>query len=79
MSPSNSLPELLDKLAVIAESVMDMGRPGDDTHPCLMCLENATEAADHNPDCGYRIARSEISPADLKRVRRLARVIERQE
>jgi hypothetical protein len=43
--------------------------------PCPMCGLNVAEASEHDPDCGYRIARTRISPADVSEVQRLARVL----
>lgn len=71
----HSLDAVLDLVAAVAESVMDSARPSDPHIECPMCTLRVTDPADHEPDCGYRIARTQLSPADLAAVRRLARVL----
>lgn len=75
VSTALRLPELLSLAAEVVASVMDSARPSDDTVDCPMCHEKATAARDHAADCAYRIARTQITPEDLKRLRRLARAI----
>lgn len=72
---TKTLADVLDQLAAVAASVMDSAAPSDEHNDCPMCLLKASGAAEHDPDCGYRIARTRISPADVAEVRRLARVL----
>lgn len=72
---AKSLANVLDAFARVVESVMDSGRPSDEHHDCPMCCLPATESHEHDPDCGWRIARTRVSPADVAEVRRLARVL----
>jgi hypothetical protein len=72
----SSLADLVMLAASAMGSVMDSARPSDDKVACPMCLEFATRAKDHQPDCAYRIARTQISPADLKRLRSFVRMLE---
>lgn len=69
------LADVLDHLAAIAASCADAGAFSDGDHACPCCLQKATRAGEHDPDCAYRIARTRISPDDLSEVRRLARVL----
>jgi hypothetical protein len=75
MTTPPTMPELLDTLAAIAESVMDSGAPSDEHNACPICTLNATQATEHDMDCAYRIARTRLSPANLQAVRRLARAL----
>lgn len=70
-----NLGDLIDRLADVSASMMDSARPSDEHNTCPICCENATEARDHMDYCAYRIARTQLSPHDLKRVRRLARAL----
>lgn len=67
--------DVLDRLVDVAASVSDGGRPSDERNPCVMCHLSVTEAREHEPWCGYRVARTQLSPADFEQVRRLARVL----
>lgn len=71
---TKTLADVLDRMAAVAQSVMDGGAPSDDDNDCPMCLLKACGVDEHDPDCGYRIARH-MSQADLNEVRRLARVL----
>ncbi len=70
-----NLPDLLTLVADLTASVMDSARPSDETHVCPMCVEPAAEARDHAADCAYRIARTQLTPDDLRRLRRFARAM----
>jgi hypothetical protein len=72
---SANLADALDRMAAAVTSMMDSAVPSDEMNPCPMCGLNVAEASEHDPDCGYRIARTRISPADVSEVQRLARVL----
>lgn len=54
---------------------MDSVRPSDEENECPFCGLKATEAAEHDPDCAWRIAHADLAPSDIAEVRRLARVL----
>jgi len=69
---------LADALATVAEmatSMMDSAVPSDAENGCPMCGVPAVGMSEHEVDCGYRLARTEITPADIAQIRRLARVL----
>lgn len=70
----NSLADILDRLALAAQSLMDSDAPIDRDGDCWLCCLN-TEQEAHDADCGWLIARTTIAPSDLDAVRRLARAI----
>jgi hypothetical protein len=70
-----SLAEVLERLATVAESMMDSGATSDEHTECPICGLKATGVQEHDPDCAYRIARTQLSPDDLAEVRRLVRVL----
>jgi hypothetical protein len=72
---SKSLADVLDRLAAVAASMMDSGATSDERNHCPICDLPATQASEHDPDCAYRIARTQLSPADLAEIRRLVRVL----
>lgn len=72
---SADLATAIERMVAVSQSVMDSARPSDDTNECPMCGFTVTEASQHDPDCAYRIARTQISPADLNEARRLVRVL----
>lgn len=67
--------EVLERIAVITESMMDSGATSDENTECPICGLRAANEREHDPDCAYRVARTQISPADLAEIRRLARVL----
>lgn len=70
-----TMPDLLETLAAIAESVMDSRVPSDEHNECPLCNLKATQEIEHDLDCAYRIARTGLSTANIAAVRRLARAI----
>lgn len=70
-----SLADVIERLAAVASSAMDSVRPSDSLNACPFCGLNATAADQHDPDCAYRIARTQLSPQDIAEVRRLVRVL----
>lgn len=75
MSGRDDLATVLDLMVNVCASLMDSARPSDEEHACPMCDQAATEALEHDPDCGYRLARTRLSPLDVTAVRRLVRVL----
>lgn len=71
---SHEIADLLDRLALIAQSVMDMGRPSDERSECLMCTVRAATTEQHDPDCAWRLARG-LAQSDVHAVQRLARAL----
>lgn len=69
------LADVLDRMAAIAYSVANAAAFSDENTDCCCCLLKATAAREHDPDCAYRIARTQISDNDIAEVRRLARVL----
>jgi hypothetical protein len=67
--------DVLDTMAAAVSSLMDSAAPSDEGYACPMCTLRAAGAKEHDPDCGYRIARMQLSPADVAEIRRLARVL----
>jgi hypothetical protein len=72
---TKTLADVLERMVAITESMMDSGAPSDQETECPMCVLKAARDHEHDPDCAYRIARTQISPADVAEVRRLARVL----
>jgi hypothetical protein len=71
------LPDILDKLALAAQSLMDSGAPIEDHGVCYLCcvaVQDERRSEGHDPDCGWHLARN-FAPADLDAVRRLARAM----
>jgi len=69
-----SLADVLDRLAIAAQSLMDSGAPIASDGDCYLCVINVGREGNHDPDCGWQIARH-LTPSDLDAVRRLARAI----
>jgi hypothetical protein len=76
---------VLERFAAIAQSAMDSGPPIDPEGMCRMCLMQVEEPpadrpivpiVDHDPsECGWWIARNQVSQSDVNEVRRLAHVL----
>lgn len=69
----NSLPDLLDRLAAVAESFYGGAAPIDRDGDCYSCVVRV-ETHEHDPDCGWKLAQ-QLSANDFQEVRRLARVL----
>lgn len=77
--PQATLSDILDRLVLIGQSVMDSGAPMETDGPlgrptCYLCCVEVQETGSHDPDCGWRVAR-ELAYADIEAVRRLARAL----
>ncbi len=80
-----SLAAVLGRLAAIAQSAMDSPAPIRADGSCALCTMQVAEPpddtphipiVDHDPsECGWWIARNEVSQADVNEVRRLAHVL----
>jgi hypothetical protein len=70
-----TLADVMERMATVAQSMMDSGATSDEHNACPICTLRATSSKEHDPDCAYRIARTQISPADVQEVRRLVRVL----
>jgi hypothetical protein len=70
-----TLADVPERMATAIETMMDSGAPSDEDNECPMCTMKASREVEHDPDCAYRIARTQLSPADVAEVRRLARVL----
>lgn len=75
MTAPKDIAEVLERMAGAVSSLMDSARPSDATHECFMCTVKATEDREHDPWCGYLIARTQLAPSDIDAVRRLARTL----
>jgi hypothetical protein len=73
MSDRPPIPDLLDRFVLIGQSLMDASAPVDDRGMCHLCY-NDLEKIDHDPDCGWQLARK-LAPSDLAALRRLARAL----
>ena len=71
------LRQILSRLSRVAESLIgceDPLVPDDEGGHCATCfVQLATE--EHDADCAWQIVRTELVPADLAAVRRLARAL----
>lgn len=76
MSPGRKpeLADILDRLAIAARSLMDSDAPIGADGDCYLCVINVERDGNHDPDCGWQIARH-LAPSDLDAVRRLARAL----
>lgn len=72
---SKSLADVLERMAAVTQSMMDSAAPSDEHNECPICTLRAAGAQEHDPDCAYRIARTQLSTNDVAEVRRLARVL----
>jgi hypothetical protein len=72
---SKNLADALERMIDITASMMDSAAPSDEKVECPMCTLKASGAKEHEPECAYRIARTEVSPADLAVARRLVRAL----
>lgn len=80
-----TLAAALERFAAIVQSVMDSGPPVAADGQCTMCLMQVAEppadappapVVDHDPsECGWWIARTQVSQSDVNEVRRLAHVL----
>lgn len=71
------LPDILEKLVLAAQSLMDSAAPIQEDGVCYLCclpVEDERRSEGHDPDCGWQLARN-MPPTDLDAVRRLARSI----
>lgn len=84
-APDRTLAAALERMAAVAQSVMDAGPPVLADGTCAHCLLQVDEPADdapavpvveHDPsECGWWIARNQLCQADVTEVRRLAHVL----
>lgn len=70
MADRPPIPDLLDRLVLIAQSVMDSREPSHDDGSCPLCA--LTD--EHDPDCGWVQARK-LASSDLSALGRLARAL----
>lgn len=78
MTHDTTLADILDRLALAAQSLMDSGAPVAEDGDCYLCcvrVQDERRSEGHDPDCGWLIARTSLAPSDLDAVRRLARAI----
>ena len=75
MSEKKTIAEILATMLEITKSMMDAARPSDERIACPMCCRRATEEREHEPFCAYRIARTRVTPLDVRAIERLAEVL----
>lgn len=73
MTDRPSIPNLLDRLERIAQSVMDAPAPIGPDGVCTLCFVHADQGHDED-ECGWLLARK-LAPSDLEAIRRLARAL----
>jgi hypothetical protein len=83
--PDRTLPAALERFAAIAQSLMDAPAPILADGTCAACGMQVANppgdlsgllVVDHDPsDCGWKIARTQVSQSDVNEVRRLAHVL----
>lgn len=66
----------LQRMALIASTLMGVPEPIDDAGVCQVCLLNPQEGG-HDQGCPWKVARS-MAPSDAAAVNRLARAMEYQ-